>query len=102
MGRFSPRHASDKNTQKLVNYVNRVPGAKAFVVGNLIDEFDVIVGYRSRTLLLEVKNPDSDHGVTDSQRRFSASWPGHWAQVETESDIKRELEKIDEAIESRR
>lgn len=47
---------------------------------------DLMVGYRGRTLLLEVKNGrkrPSARKLTPAQVKFHASWRGHKAKVET-------------------
>lgn len=87
MGRFRPRHRSDGNTDTIAKMVRKVPGASIKLVGNLIDEFDAIIGYRGRNYLIELKNPDTSHGVTDSQRKFQAKWNGQYAVIETEADM---------------
>jgi len=41
---------------------------------------DLLVGYRARNFLIEVKNPNTDYGKrnrsTDEQRRWIAGWKG--------------------------
>lgn len=37
---------------------------------------DLLVGRAGSTYLLEVKNPDTSHGLTDKQQKFIAEWRG--------------------------
>jgi hypothetical protein len=48
---------------------------------------DLVVGYRGKTLLLEVKDgrkPPSARMLTDEQKRFATDWRGQWACVISE------------------
>ncbi len=40
------------------------------------NEFDLLVGYKGRTFLMEVKNPNVDWSLTPSQKRFLNEWVG--------------------------
>ncbi len=42
----------------------------------LADHPDLIVGYRGRTFLLEVKNPHGASRLTDSQKALRRNWNG--------------------------
>ena len=48
---------------------------------------DLLVGYRARNFLIEVKNPETDYGKndrsTDTQRDFFATWKGQVRKVKT-------------------
>lgn len=60
-------------------------GFKAVFIGKPLD---LIVSNRHRTFLLEckTKRPTSEggeHGLTDEQTKFLASWPGEWHIVKT-------------------
>jgi hypothetical protein len=56
----------------------RAAGASVLIVNRL--PFDIVVGYRNRTYLFEVKN-NPKGGLTKSQVEFSASWRGQWIVV---------------------
>lgn len=43
------------------------------------EEYDLIVGYRMNTYLLEVKSEKGE--LTDSQKKFKRQWRGHYAIV---------------------
>ncbi|MDH3637914.1 MAG: hypothetical protein OES09_05560 [Gammaproteobacteria bacterium] len=37
---------------------------------------DLLIGYRGKTHLIEVKNPDTRHGITDAQDDWFDDWNG--------------------------
>lgn len=50
---------------------------------------DLVVGYRGRNWLLEVKDgrkPPSARRLTNDQEIFAAGWRGHWACVKSEAE----------------
>ncbi len=37
---------------------------------------DLVVGYRDATLLIEIKNPDRDWKLEETQKKFLSNWNG--------------------------
>jgi hypothetical protein len=58
------------------------------------EPYDLVVGFRQRTYLLEVKDGSkkpSARKLTENQVRFHASWPGHVCIVESIDDALRAI-----------
>lgn len=70
-------------TERLKHY----PAISWFPCGHIIGEFDAVVGYNGTTWLVEVKNPDTSHTLTKSQKEFIADWHGSYLVVETLDDL---------------
>lgn len=74
----APRYAKsvDANQKEIVRLLNEIPGVVALVIG---DPVDLLVGYRAKNFLFEIKDGDKkdyEHKYTAKQREFLASWPG--------------------------
>jgi len=56
---------------------------------------DLLLGFRGRNLLLEVKNPNgkspAQRALTPDPRAWWAAWPGQKLIVETASDVRRAI-----------
>ena len=78
---------TDDNQHELVEALKKI-GAKCYFIGKPVD---LLVGYRGKNLLLEVKRPDKrgqPSAFTKEQKDFIETWPGDVAICYT----------IDEAI----
>jgi len=64
----------DANQPAIVAALERV-GAKCYFLGKPLD---LLVGYRGKNLILEVKNPDGKDEITREQAEFMATWPGEY------------------------
>lgn len=65
----------DANQTQIVEAL-RAAGASVEVIGRPVD---LLVGFRGRTILLEVKNPDSRYGragANKNQADFRSAWRG--------------------------
>jgi hypothetical protein len=62
----------DANQHALVEALKKI-GAKCFYIKEPVD---LLVGYRGRNLLLEVKNREGKNRITKAQAEFLATWPG--------------------------
>lgn len=73
----------DLNQTKIVEALRKA-GASVFSLAAMGKGCpDLLVGYRNRNFLFEVKNPDasaSDQQLTEAEQKFALSWSG---QVET-------------------
>lgn len=77
----------DLNQPELVLALRKI-GAKVYHLGKPLD---LLVGYRQRNILMEIKRPDKEGWSTEftkEQKDFIATWPGEIAICHT----------IDEAI----
>jgi hypothetical protein len=85
MGRHAT-HRVDANQKELVRLLRKLPGVGVLVWNG---DVDIIVGYRGRNYLLEVKNPtrpkahDKKSKIQQDLRRY---WPGNYAVVESFED----------------
>lgn len=52
---------------------------------------DLAVGFRKRSVLMEVKNPDEDWKLTPQQEKFFAEWNGEAYIVEDEGQAIRAI-----------
>lgn len=68
--------------------LRQIPGVTVYVVGQPLD---LLVGYRKRTYLGDVKNPDTGHGLTADQQKFVEAWTGDWYLWETLDDVLRTI-----------
>ncbi len=59
------RHRPDTNQPKIVQALRDI-GAVVFLIGR---PFDLLVGFRGQLFLLEVKNPDGEDKLYDSQKK---------------------------------
>lgn len=66
----------DGNEQEIVDALMDI---KASVEYAYYKPYDLIVGFRNNTYLLEVKMPKGT--LEDSQKKFQRQWRGHWAVV---------------------
>lgn len=73
---------TDNNQHELVEALKKI-GAKCFYIKEPVD---LVVGFRGRSVLLEVKRPGKT--MTKAQEEFVSTWPGECHVVYT----------IDEAI----
>jgi hypothetical protein len=70
----------DANQQSIVDALRRL-GASVYILGKPVD---LLVGYRGKNLLVEVKDgakPPSARALTQAQIDFCATWLGQWAVV---------------------
>lgn len=51
-----------------------------------LNEFDLIVGYKGITHLMEVKNPDTDWKLEPSQKKIINEWVGSPLHIITSSE----------------
>jgi hypothetical protein len=64
---------TDANQHELVEALKKI-GAKCYYIKKPVD---LVVGYRGRSILLEVKRPDKRNWeMTQEQKDFIAGWPG--------------------------
>lgn len=66
---------TDDNQHELVEALKKI-GAKCYFIGKPVD---LLVGFRGRNLLLEVKRQDKrgqESAITKEQRDFIETWPG--------------------------
>lgn len=66
---------TDDNQHELVEALKKI-GAKCYFIGKPVD---LLVGFRGRNLLLEVKRPDKRgqaSAITKAQKDFIETWPG--------------------------
>lgn len=81
----APRYKArvDHNQSEIIAALEAV-GCTVVAIGLPVD---LLVGYRKRNFLIEVKNPNTDYGKndrgTDEQRKFFYEWRGQVMKVST-------------------
>lgn len=86
---------TDANQQEIVGFLRAIPGVSVVSlasVGNGVP--DLIVGFRGRNYLVELKDPDkppSKRKLTKEQRMFHANWTGQIMVAETFGEIISEI-----------
>lgn len=80
---------TDANHAAIVKALRQI-GASVFDASRVGGGFpDLVVGYRGRNFLLEVKDgkkSPSRRQLTEAQVKFVAEWRGHWAYVQSVED----------------
>ena len=73
---------TDANQPDIIKALRKI-GATVFIIGRPLD---LLVGFRQKNWLLEVKNPDApkaDRQLTPFQKTFFDTWRGQRDKVET-------------------
>ena len=81
----------DANQPGIVKELRQIPGVSVAITSALGDGYpDLTVGFRGRTYLFEIKDPDkppSKRRLTEEEAEFFARWRGHVAKVESANEI---------------
>lgn len=81
----------DRNQPELVEQIRKIPGATVTHTHELGNGMvDIIVGYRKKNFLLEIKDPlkpPSARKLTEDEEKFHRGWTGQIAIVETLDDV---------------
>lgn len=75
------RRRSDANQTEVVRALRAI-GATVKIVSPFCDEFDLVVGFRGKNFLLELKDgskPPSRQSLTDNEDEFLKAWSGQIA-----------------------
>ena len=87
--RHKPR--LDSNQKDIVKELRQYPGVSAHSVASLGHGFpDVIVGFRGRNYLVEIKDPNkppSARKLTDDEKAWHETWTGQVDVAETTEQI---------------
>lgn len=86
------RCRKDLNQDSIVDAIKRV-GGSVLVVSHLGLGFDLLVGYRGRNFLVEIKAPGKRRDLTDNERALLSRWRGKYIVVETFTEFMEEMEK---------
>lgn len=88
----------DANQSSLVKQIRMIPGvtvAHIHTVGQGL--CDLIIGYRGKNFLVEVKDPKkpkSQRKLTTDEEKFHRQWTGQIAIVETASDVMKLIHEL--------
>ena len=86
-------HRRDENEAEIVNALEAI-GCAVYRIGRPVD---LLVGYRAKNYLLEIKNRDGLNKLTKEQEKFIPSWKG---QVRIVYTAEEDIELVTEAYES--
>ena len=81
LNRFNPRR--DKNEKDIVDYFKRI----GFSVARLNTPLDLLVGYKKRNYLVEVKMPGKK--LNDNQVEFVDEWKGQYIVISSIEDAQQ-------------
>lgn len=85
----------DANQAELVKQIRKIPGVSVALTHTVGNGFpDAAVGFRGRTYLIEIKDPDkfkSQRKLTPEEETFHGKWTGHIKVIETMDDINEML-----------
>lgn len=81
----------DANQPTIVLMLRKVPGVSVAITSDLGDGFpDIVVGYRGRNFMFEIKDPEQDlnkRKLNTKQLMFHKAWDGQIDKVETFTSI---------------
>lgn len=74
---------TDKNQKEIISTLRAV-GASVVDTSAVGRGFpDIVVGYKGRTYLIEIKNPDTKGKLNARQIEFKHQWAGHYSVVDS-------------------
>jgi hypothetical protein len=86
---------ADDNQPRLVEQLRKIPGVTVAHTHTIGKGFpDLVVGWRGKTYLLEIKDPakpKSARKLTPDEEQWHQKWTGHVSVVETVEDVLRIL-----------
>ena len=74
----------DANQAEIISLLRQVPGVTVEVIGRPVD---ILIGYRGKNLLVEIKNKSGKDKLTDAQRKFIPDWTGQVRVAHTFEEI---------------
>lgn len=81
----------DSNQADLVKQIRKIPGVSVALTHTVGNGFpDAAVGFRGRTYLIEIKDPEkfkSQRKLTPEEKVFHDQWTGHVKIIENLDDI---------------
>lgn len=66
-------HRADLNQAEIVAELRQIPGLTVEIMGRPVD---LLIGYRGRTYLVDVKNREGRDRLTPAQKEFIDGWTG--------------------------
>lgn len=78
------RHRVDVNQKLIVDFLRKI-GASVFVCSQTDNFVDLVVGYKSKNYLLEIKTKSGK--LRDSQKKFMDDWRGCAHVVRSIDDV---------------
>ena len=81
INRYNPRR--DANEKEIVNYFNRI----GFSVARLNTPLDLLIGYKKRNYLVEVKMPGKK--LNANQVEFTEGWKGQFIVISSIEDAQQ-------------
>lgn len=92
---YGKRGKPDTNQKEIVDGLRKI-GASVKIVNNIDGFVDIIVGFRSKNYLIEIKDgekPKSQQRLTEAEKKFQLHWAG---QVATVTSVLESIELITE------
>lgn len=86
------RCKKDANQDSIADAIKRI-GGSVLIVSHLGLGFDLLVGYRGKNYLIEIKRPGKRGDLTENERALLSRWRGKYIVVETFTEFMEEMEK---------
>lgn len=80
------RCRSDLNQSTIVRQLRQM-GASVEVVSQQAHGFDLVVGWRGRNYVVEVKQPGKKHELTELERHRLNTWAGRYMIIDSTQDF---------------
>jgi Holliday junction resolvase len=85
----------DANQKQIVDQLRQIHGISVVSISSMGDGIpDIIVGYKARTYLFEIKDgdkPPSQKKLTEEEQKFFDMWTGHVSKCENLDQILKEI-----------
>jgi hypothetical protein len=77
------KNKTDKNQKAICAGLQKVGATVAYLQGVKGGCPDLIVGYKGKNYLFEIKNPETNGQLNDLQKEFFANWKGQVVVIKT-------------------
>ena len=87
---MSRRCRKDLNQPEIVKQLRQI-GASVLVVSAFGMGFDILVGYRGKNYLIEIKRSGRMNDLTENEKKLKSRWLGAYLIIETIEDFMKEM-----------
>lgn len=87
------RCRSDLNQSAIVRSLRKL-GASVSVVSSAAHGYDLVIGYRGRNFIAEVKQPGRKDDLTPNERAMIETWRGSYLLIDGVEDFIEQIEKL--------
>ena len=84
------RCRKDLNQDSIADAIKRI-GGSVMTVSHLGLGFDLLVGYRGKNYLIEIKRPGKRGDLTENERALLSRWRGRYIVIESFDEFLKEI-----------